>query len=103
MLKFPNDSSQVTAYCDLCGNIVYSSSPTSSEENTWNQKNPHICKTYKIYCERCYMVPLLKIKELVTMLEQYEIKEEKKVRRRSKRIRIEKEKKKLEDIHNEFY
>ena len=101
MIKFPKESSSViTAYCDLCGNTVYSTT-TSEENNTWNQKNPYICETYKIYCERCYMVPLLKIKELVTMLEQYEIKEEKKTRHRVKRV--ESEKKRLDEINNEFY
>jgi len=103
LIKFPKESnnSSVTAYCDLCGSIIYSSTTSAEENNTWNQKNPYICETYKIYCERCYMVPLLKIKELVTMLEQYEIKEKKKTRHRVKRI--ESEKKRLDEINNEFY
>jgi hypothetical protein len=107
MIKFPKyDSifSSITAYCDLCGDVVYSTTTTSTnteEENTWNQKHPHISKTYKIYCERCYMVPLLKIKELVSLLEDQVENNKKKIKR--VKTRVEREKHRLDEINNEFY
>lgn len=104
MIKFPKDSTtiDISAYCDLCGDMVYTSVSTE-EINTWNQKNPYICKTYKVYCERCYMTPLLKIKELVTLLEAYQENNHKKRRTRKVKTRVEKDKKTLDEINNEFY
>ena len=98
-IKFSDTIIPITVRCDLCTKIVYS---TTKDIQNSHQKHPYICETYKVYCERCYMTPLLKIKELVTMLEQYEeIKEEKKNTRRSKRV--EKEKNKFDELLNEFY
>jgi hypothetical protein len=102
LIKFPKDTIvDISAYCDLCGDMVYNTTKKSTETNTWNQKNPYICKTYKIYCERCYMAPLLKIKELVTLLEAYQENSQK--RTRKIKIRVEKDKKTLDEINNEFY
>jgi hypothetical protein len=100
VIKFSDTSTttMITVRCDLCTKIVYSTTKDIQDDH---QKHPYICETYKVYCERCYMTPLLKIKELVTMLEQYEIKEEKKTKRRAKRV--EKEKTRFDELSNEFY
>lgn len=108
MIKFPNDDIlpvvEITARCDLCTKVIYSTTKDIDQNNS-NQKSPYICETYKIYCERCYMIPLLKIKELVSILEEYQNEIEKK-EKRAKRVmnrRIKDDRNKLEEINNEFY
>lgn len=115
MIYFPLQSSsspddkttttKITVICDLCDKLIYASTEDSSTVAIHHQKSPYKSSTYKIYCERCYMTPLLKIKELTTILEEYKNKEDQKIKREAKRrkTQIEKEKKKLDEINNELY
>ena len=89
---------EILVYCNVCGATVYKAITTI---------NPHIIiesqpiqETYKVYCEKCYMRPLIKIKELTedsSMLEQ-------KLKKKSKRLQAAEKKERekiLEDY--EFY
>ena len=104
-IKVSDSTDIVIARCDLCTDIIYATTRDAPSMAVNYQPYAFICKTYKIYCERCYMVPLLKIKELTGILEEHQKSLEKKYKRgkRTVKARVEKEKKRLDEINNEFY
>jgi len=98
-----HEDDKILIYCDLCNKKVFASNEASTTEIFY--KKPYIHETYKVYCEYCYMVPLLKIKELTGILEEKSKLLEKKYTRRKRTIgnRVKKEKQILDDINHNFY
>lgn len=92
-LKF-FDGKGILLYCNICGKTVFKAENMTDKNISISDYTPTIQETYKVFCEKCYMEPILKIRELTG--EMYPAK--KKLKKMEKKVRRDKEK-----FLNEFY